>query len=94
MADEAAQRAGAEIRVEALVGDGVEGGVAPGEADLDLLFEALPQGLEQEGGDFSHLFLGQRMEDDDIIHPVQEFGAEVFFQEIFDSPLGLPEVLV
>src|SRR5215210_4248095 len=36
--------------------------------------------------------LGERLEDDDLIHPVEELGPEGSFQGLSGAPLGLAEV--
>src|ERR687890_2569770 len=85
------QRSSAELRVVTLFGEELFGGV--GDLDLDALaFEVLVQAREHDVHDLQHVLLGEGLEDDDLIHPVQELGPEGALQGLAGAPLGLAEV--
>src|SRR5215210_812931 len=73
--DSPCQRSSTELRVVALLGEELLGGV--GDLDLDALaLEVLVQAGEHDVHDLQHVLLGERLEDDDLIHPVEELGSE------------------
>src|ERR671910_27066 len=85
------QRSSAELRVVALLGEELLGGV--GDLDLDTLaFEVLVQPREHDVHDLQHVLLGEGLEDDDLIYPVEELRPESPLQGLARSPLGLTEV--
>src|ERR671911_2077417 len=85
------QRSSAELRVVALLGEELLGGV--GDLDLDTLaFEVLVQPREHDVHDLQHVLLGEGLEDDDLIYPVEELRPESSFQRFPGPPLGLAEV--
>ena len=55
MRDQAAQRTGTELRVEAFVGQFLQGFVGPGEVDLDLFFQTFAQAFQEDSGDIAYL---------------------------------------
>ncbi len=64
-------------------------------ADLDadaLALEVLVQAPEHDVHDLEHVLLGERLEDDDLIDPVEELGPEGPLQRLPRAPLGLAEV--
>ena len=74
--DEPAQRAGAVHRVEALFGDEPAGVLA----DLERhppVGQPGPQVVEHQVDDALDLRLGQRLEQHDVVDPVEELGPEV-----------------
>src|ERR671921_1181390 len=85
------QRSSAELRVVALLGEELLCGV--GDLDLDALaFEVLVQAREHDVNDLQHVLLGEGLEDDDLIYPVEELRPERPFERFPGSPLGLAEV--
>src|SRR5918995_1737571 len=85
------QRSSAELRVVALLGEELLDGV--GDLDLDALaFEVLVQASEHYVHDLQHVLLGEGLEDDDLIYPVQELGPEGSLQGLARPSLGLAEV--
>src|SRR5215207_230113 len=85
------QRSSAELRVVALLGEKLLRGVR--DLDLDALaFEVLVQAGEHDVHDLQHVLLGEGLEDDDLIYPVQELGPEGSLQGLARPSLGLAEV--
>ena len=82
---------GAELRVVALFGEKLFGRV--GDLDLDLLaFEVFVELGEHDVHDLQHVLFGKRVEDDDLVYPVEELGPEGLLQRIPGLPLGVGEV--
>src|SRR5829696_2467174 len=85
------QRSSAELRVVALLGEELLCGV--GDLDLDALaFEVLVQAREHDVNDLQHVLLGEGLEDDDLIYPVEELRPESPLQRLARPALGLTEV--
>src|SRR5829696_1859852 len=85
------QRSCAELRVVAFLREELLRGV--GDLDLDALaFEVLVQAREHNVHDLQHVLLGEWLEDDDLIYPVEELGPESSFERFPGPPLGLAEV--
>ena len=88
MRDQAAQRTGTELRVEAFVGQFLQGFVGPGEVDLDLFFQTFAQAFQEDSGDIAYLVFLERFEDDDVVDTVEEFRTEVLFEQFADFLVG------
>src|SRR5918997_537479 len=72
----APQWACAELRVEALLGDQLDRSF--GELDLDALGSETPIGaVEEEPSYVGYLLPGERVEDDDLVYPVDELRAQL-----------------
>src|SRR5919112_755971 len=85
------QRSSAELRVVALLGEELLRRV--GDLDLDALaFQVLVQAREHDVHDLQHVLLGEGLEDDDLIYPVEELRPESPLQGLARPPLGLTEV--
>src|SRR3954469_5174109 len=85
------ERASAELGVVALLGEKLLGRV--GDLDVDALaLEVLVQAGEHDADDLQHILLGEGLEDDDLIHPVEELRPEGTLQSLASTPLGLAEV--
>src|SRR5215213_10075221 len=85
------QRSSAELRVVALLGEELVRRV--GDLDLDALaFQVLVQAREHDVHDLQHVLLGEGLEDDDLIYPVEELRPESPLQGLARPPLGLAEV--
>src|SRR5215212_7914344 len=85
------QRSSAELRIVALLGEELLRGV--GDLDLDALaFEVLVQAGEHDVNDLQHILLGEGLEDDDLIYPVEKLRPESPLQGLARPPLGLAEV--
>ena len=86
--DGAAQRAGAVDGIGAPLGDEVARGV--GELDGHTLgHEAVAQVGDHELHDAAELLGGERLEDHDLVHAVQELGTEVLLELGHDAALDL-----
>ena len=71
---------GAEIRIEATVDDGIQGGV--GELHLQLAgFETAVQVIDHQADDGADILAGEGLVIHDFINPVEEFGTEVGLQQ-------------
>jgi hypothetical protein len=89
--DRPSERAGAELRIEALPGEEPDGLV--GELDVDPLCpEPSRQPVEQERRDLDQLLVGKRTEDDDLVDPVDELGPEALAEDLHQLVLQLLEV--
>src|SRR5918993_5071762 len=85
------QRPSAELGVVAFLGEELLGGVC--HLDLHALaLEVLVQAGEHDVHDLQHVLLGEGLEDDDLIYPVEELGPESPLQALARPPLGLAEV--
>src|SRR5215204_1361315 len=85
------QRSSAELRLVALLGEELLRRV--GDLDLDALaFQVLVQAREHDVHDLQHVLLGERLEDDDLIYPVEELRPKGPLQGLARPPLGLAEV--
>src|SRR5215203_1606650 len=85
------QRSSAELRVVALLGEKLLRGVR--DLDLDALaFEVLVQAGEHDVHDLQHVLLGEGLEDDDLIYPVEKLRPKGPLQGLARPPLGLAEV--
>src|SRR5262245_45570673 len=74
--DRAFQRSGAVIRIEAGLRQMRARRV--GQLQIDVAFgQAPPEPVELYLDDLFQMLFGQRMEDDDLVHAVEEFGAEM-----------------
>lgn len=93
MRDQAAQRTGTELRVEAFVGQFLQGFVGPGEVDLDLFFQTFAQAFQEDSGDIAYLVFLERFEDDDVVDTVEEFRTEVLFKQFTDFLVGFVVIL-
>src|SRR5918998_5023765 len=89
--DGAGERAGAELGVIALLGEELPGRGRHLDGD-PLALEVLVQAAQHDVHYLEHVLLGQRLEDDDLIHPVEELGAEGPLQRVAGASLGLAEV--
>ena len=94
MRQQAAQRTGTEVRVEALVGQCRQRLVRPRQRDLDLLLEAVAEALEHDGRDVLDLLLLEGLEHDDVIDTVEELWTEVILEDLLDRTLRLFVALV
>src|SRR5918997_1558493 len=89
--DRARQRAGAELGVVAHVRDELPG--RGGHLDGDpLALEVLVQAPEHYVHYLDHVVLDEGVEDDDLVDPVEELGAEGPLQRLPRAPLGLAEI--
>ena len=57
-----------------------------------LALQVLVQAREHDVHDLQHILLGEGLEDDDLIHPVEELGPESPLQGLARPPLSLTEV--
>ena len=73
--DRAAQGARAIGGIEALLGEELQRLVVPGQVDV-ALGKARGDGLHHEPRDAQDVLLVQGVEDDQLVHAVEEFGAE------------------
>src|SRR5918997_121535 len=89
--DRAGQRAGAELRVVALLGEELLGGLRDLDGDL-LALEVLVEAPEHDVHDLEHVLPAERLEDDDLVYPVEELGPEAALQRLPRAPLGLAEI--
>src|SRR6266404_88600 len=80
--------AGAKLGVETFLGDELFGGAIYAEAEL-LLSAAFFQALELDLDDLTELFFVEAVEDNDVVHAIEEFGAEVGAQFVADQSLYL-----
>src|SRR4051794_4440002 len=85
------ERASAELGVVALLCEELLGRI--GDLDLDALaLEVLVQAGEHDVNDLQHVLLGEGLEDDDLIYPVEELGPEGTLQRLAGTPFCLAEV--
>ena len=91
--DGALERPGAVGAVVAGLEDGFARGV--GELERDSAVEQeLAQVVEAQVDDMRELRLAQRMEDHDVVHAVEELGAEVLLQRVHHTRLGFLEAFL
>ena len=85
-----AQIAGAVGGGEGLLHQVVQQGLVPGEGDAPLL-QVVPQLAQHDGGDGLEVVLGELVEVDDLVHPVDELRPQEGFQGLHGP---LPPLLV
>src|SRR5690606_35100833 len=88
--DGAPHGAGAERRVVALVDELVAGSFGEFEVDA-AVGETLAHFVDQQTDDLLEFVAGERLEDDDLVEPVEELRPEMFAQGAVD---GLAQGLV